>query len=292
MKRVMLVVCLVLLYFLYQELFARYLPQHAQWYKIALASLIMLIPAAILINIHYYLSEIQLLRRAQRPIPADGKRIAVSGFLRPYGEPLTSPFTATPCISYSYGVYHWKRTGKSRTRQFDCWGNAMTPCFIRTPIGGDIRICSYMEGTESKTFEGSDPEVYENAKGYLASASFEQMEDADFLTQLKTIRQLVVDDSGGMRKDCKNTQADFDIQNRQLEETVLRPGNECCVIGVWDSAKGGLVSKPFGAGAISVLNGSPDQAARTMRGKMFFAIGIALFLIAFLNFFIYGLLAS
>jgi hypothetical protein len=283
---VTLALCGAFFYAVYHYLFGQYLPDDAQWYKLAGASLLMLLPAAILINLPYYVSEMRLLRRAGTPVPRQGERIAVYGRLLPYGALLKAPFSGQECLSYSYGVYRWKGS-KSRTREYDCGGNAMAPCFVRT-ANGDIRASGYLEGTRSDLDE-EDPHA--NAQAYLAAARFRQLEPGSLLQGLQMVKDLATDESGAMREDWKKVEGPVDASHRRLEETILPPGKEYCVTGVWDAAKGGLVSRPFGSGALTVLEGDPQTAVKTMRSRMIFAAAVGLFLIAFLNVVIYAVLS-
>jgi hypothetical protein len=285
---VALALCGALFFVVYQDLFARYLPDDAQWYKVAMASLLMLLPAAILINTPYYVAEMRLLHRAARPVLARGKRIAVFGRLLPYGDLLKSPFSGQDCLSYSYGVFRWKGA-KNRTREYECGGNAMTPCYVRT-AQGDIRVSGYLEGTRSDLDE-QDPKVHENARAYVAATRFTQLEPGGLVQALKMVKDLATDESGAIREDWKRVEGPVDVSNRRLEETILPAGSEYCVLGIWDAAKGGLVSRPFGSGALAVLEGNPQAAIRTMRTRLVFATAVALFLVGFLNFLIYVFLS-
>src|SRR5687768_9272715 len=150
----------IALYILYDYLFAKFLPHARVWYKIAGAALLMMLPAAVFYGLRFSIGEVLLIRRSHHPRLVDGKRVAVLGSLRPFAEPIQTPFSKQDCLAYSYSVYSWKTDPKSKQRLqiFAYSGQAMTRSVIRS-TAGDLKLLSFVDGTESKEYQGSDLEV-------------------------------------------------------------------------------------------------------------------------------------
>jgi hypothetical protein len=251
----------------------------------------MMIPAAIFYGLRFTTGELRLIRNSHQPKLKEGKRIAVFGNIHPSGEPLQTPFSKQDCIAYMYGVYYWKRNpqAKHSSQEYEYSGQAMIPSVIRSNAG-DLKLLSFFQGTESKEYEPEDLETKANAEAYLRSTSSVLMKSFDWKTKLGQFKELMMESDGYLKQDWRMTSEPLNLNSRFLEESYLKPGGPYCVIGVFSAGKMGIYGDPLDKGAITLLEGNQEQAAKTMRAKVILTIIIGLFLTAFINFFLYGFL--
>jgi len=208
------------------------------------------------------------LRRAKSAVPrADGRLEAASGPVRPFGSPLTGPFTGKACVAYEYDVKN-PEAGRS-----DFAGVALAPCAIDTSTG-PARLLGWALLDEFAADPGDvDPE---RGAAYLRSAPFEPLGLANALPVLGS---LLADDDGSIRKDFRIEGASVDLAGKKVSEKVVPVGATVTALGVWSAAKGGIGAS--GAAVVRLYPYGPSITAEEVVGssRKTFAIAAVLFLV-------------
>lgn len=278
-----LIIEFALLCLLYNFLINKFFPSEHSWLKVVIISLVMMIPVLIIHGILANRKEIALLRKSENPTLKDGERVALTGYIRPLQEALTSPFTKKQCIGYAYKVSTVVGSGKSRVQRTEYSGTVQVPSVIRTNMM-EARLLGFIEGEEETydELEEDDKQVVQNAYEYLSNREFKP-KLKNFSEALKTAKQLITDSDGSISEEFKIVDAPLDLSGRTLEESSIAIDKPYSLIGVWSSAQNGLVSDPFGKGNITVLEGDAEQAIKKMRSRIGCMTVAAIFLIGFLN---------
>jgi hypothetical protein len=278
-----LVIEFVLLCVLYNFLIAKFFPGENSWLRVGIISLLMMIPIVIIHGIYWNGKEISLLRRSDNPTLKDGERVALTGYIRPLQEVLTSPFTKKECIGYSYSVTWSSGSGKSKTQRTEYSGTIQVPSVIRTNMM-EVRVLGLIEG-EDETYdelEEGNKAIIQNAHEYLSSREF-PTKPKNLSEALATAKKLITDNDGSILEEFKFGEAPVDLSGRTLEESCIEINKPYSLIGVWSAAQNGLLSDPFGKGNITVLEGDATQAIKKMRSRNGCLIVAAIFLLVFLN---------
>lgn len=244
----------------------------------------MMIPIVIIHGIYWNSKEITLLRKSDNPTLKDGERVALTGYIRPLQEALTSPFTKKQCVGYSYKVIWSSGSGKSRTQRTEYSGTIQVPSVIRTNMM-EVRVLGLIEG-EDETYseiEDDDKATIQNAYEYLSSRQF-PTKPKNLSEALSTAKKLITDNDGSILEEFKFGDAPVDLSGRTLEESCIEIDKPYSLIGVWSAAQNGLLSDPFGKGNITVLEGDATQAIKKMRSRNGCLTVAAIFLLVFLNF--------
>ena len=279
-----LVVEFILLFVLYNYLITRFFPDEKSWLKVGIISAVMMIPVVIVHGIFANAKEIALLRKSDNPTLKDGERVALSGYIRPLQEAITSPFTKKQCIGYSYKVFTIVGSGKNRSQRTEYSGTVQVPSVIRTNMM-EVRLLGLIEG-EDETFdeiEGDDKAIFQNAYEYLSHRQF-QPKPKNLSEAWATAKKLISDNDGSISEEFKTGDAPLDLSGRTFEESCIEIDKPYSMIGVWSAAQNGLLSDPFGKGNITVLQGDAAQAIKKMRSRNGCMTVAAIFLSALLNF--------
>lgn len=273
----------ILLCVLYNFLLTTFFPDEKSWIKVVIISAVMMIPAVIVHGIYSNAKEISLLRKSNNPTLKDGERVALSGYIRPLQDELESPFTKKPCVSYSYKVSKHVSSGKSRSQQTEYSGTVQVPSALRTNMM-EVRLLGLLEG-EMQGFdemEEQDAVVVQNAYGYLSNRPF-QSKPKSISDAWSTVKRLMTDNDGSILEEVKNTEGPLDLSGRTLEESCLEINKLYSIVGVWSASQNGLLSDPFGKGAITVLEGDSAEAVKKMRNKTGCLLVAAIILIVAVN---------
>lgn len=280
---VSLVIEFILLFLLYNYLITRYFPDQQSMLKVGIISAVMMIPVVMVHGIFANAKEIALLRKSDNPTLKDGERVALSGYLRPLQEVVTSPFTKKQCIGYSYKVATIVDSGKSRSQRTEYSGTVQVPSVIRTNMM-EVRLLGLIEG-EEETFdeiEEDDQAVVQNAYEYLSHRQF-QPKPKNLSEAWATAKKLITDNDGSISEEFKIGDDPLDLSGRSFEESCIAIDKPYSLIGVWSAAQNGLLSDPFGKGNITVLQGDATQAIKKMRSRNGCMTVAAIFLSMFLN---------
>jgi len=280
---IILLIEFVLLCVLYNFLIANFFPGENSWLRVGIISLVMMIPIIIIHGVYWNGKEISLLRKSDNPTLKDGERVALTGYIRPLQEALTSPFTQKQCVGYSYRVTWSSGGGKSRTQRTEYSGTIQVPSVIRTNMM-EVRVLGLIEG-EDETFdemEEDDKAIVENAYQYISQRQFPS-KPKNLSEALSTAKKLITDNDGSIQEEFKFGDAQVDLSGRTLEESCIEINKQYSLIGVWSQAQNGLLSDPFGKGNITVLEGDATQAIKKMRSRNGCLIVAAIFLLVFLN---------
>lgn len=244
----------------------------------------MMIPIVMIHGIYWNSKEISLLRKSDNPTLKDGERVALTGYIRPLQEALTSPFTKKQCVGYSYKVIWSFGSGKSRMERTEYSGTIQVPSVIRTNMM-EVRVLGLIEG-EDETYseiEDDDKAIIQNASEYLSSRQF-PTKPKNLSEALSTAKTLITDNDGSILEEFKFGDAPMDLSGRTFEESCVEINKPYSLIGVWSAAQNGLLSDPFGKGNITVLEGDATQAIKKMRSRNGCLTVAAIFLLVFLNF--------
>lgn len=293
MKKLLIAVGIefLLLCVLYNYLLTVFFPEEKSLVAVGIISFVMMIPVVMVNGIYGNTKELSLLRGSHNPKVKDGQRVALTGYVRSPQEPLLSPFTKKPCVSYSYSVSRTVSRGKSSSKHTEYSGNVQVPSTLRTNTM-DVRLLGLMEG-EEESFDESDQEekeIFQNAYEYVRSRQFQPKKSVS--EAWSKAKEMMTDNDGSMLEEVKVTDDPLDLSDRTLEEWCLEINKPYSIIGVWSSAQNGLISDPFGKGTITVLKGDAAEAIKTMRGKIGCLITVTIFLIVLLNFLAYAALKN
>jgi hypothetical protein len=273
----------VLLCVLYHFLAEKFFPSENSWLGVGILSALMMLPIIIIHGIYWNSKEIALLRNSDNPTLKDGERVALTGYIRPLQEALTSPFTKKQCVGYSYKVIWSSGSGKSKTQRTEYSGTIQVPSVIRTNTM-EVPVLGLIEG-EDETYseiEDGDKAIIRNAHEYLSSRQF-PTKPKSLSEALSTVKQLITDNDGSILKEFKFGDEPLDLSGRIFEESCIEINKPYNLIGVWSAAQNGLLSDPFGKGNISVLEGDATEAIKKMRSRNGCLTVAAIFLLVFLN---------
>ena len=201
--------------------------------------------------------------------PRDGQIEAASGPIRALGAPLEAPFTGQPCVAYDYDV---KRPDQG---QSEFAGVALTPCAIDT-ARGPVRVLGWSMLDE---FPAASVDRLDLGRGerYLSGAPLEPL---GFTSVLSTLRDLVTDDDGTVRKDFRIGGAVVNLEGRQIVERAIPVGMVVTLLGRWSDARGGIA--PAGLASMNRLfAGDLASAKRQVGGNVVrtFAVALVFFLV-------------
>lgn len=203
----------------------------------------------------------------------DGERIVVSGALHTEAPLLKTPFSEQECLGYYYKVSRLDSSPGStshNTRWTYYEGCAIVPTSIKSPLGNmkiqpekDIEL--FYEVPKVSLNEKT-----EQARKYLQSCPFSENFNGpcDFRVD-------------------KKLAAPEDLEKCDLDEKVIRQGENAVIIGIYSSEDGGII-KPEPGDVIHPFHIVPD-GEKVLKKKLknrFIAIAIC-FLIIVLAFIIY-----
>lgn len=209
----------------------------------------------------------------------DGQKVVVFGQIFPTsGQPIVSPFTQEKCVLYSYGVYQsvWEGYGEDRRQEEepDYGGSHLTPSYINSNVG-KVRLLAFptLQGFEKKiySYSGETAPFYNNAYACIQNTQFEEfggMGISKLGKAYQMIKDVLTDEDGYVRKDTKYTTEPFDLKTRYLEEQFIKEGEAVSLLGIWSSAKQGIITDISKAAAV-LTKGSPEQAIKTAKKEFF-----------------------
>jgi hypothetical protein len=195
----------------------------------------------------------------------DGETITIVGRIRAVNQPLRAPFSDQPAVLYSYEIEHVSRGPEDSTSTAkDYSGFALAPTAIDSSRGSILLLGFPLLQGFPKTNVDTDA-AKQHAAAYIASTAFTDMQGFHPSQIYHQIRDVLTDDDGHIRQDCKMTE-DRDLSDKTLVEQIVAPGEQVCVIGKWSAAKRGIV--PGGAnGVIQLLRGDPQKVESGLWGK-------------------------
>jgi hypothetical protein len=213
------------------------------------------------------------LKRAEKGLPLeDGVEEAVWGPIEPLGAPLEAPFSGRACVAYEYDA---KEGGDGTASTMA--GFALAPSVIRSHRG-DVHLLGFSMLDAWKESRYRDPEARERATRWVATTEFREMGLAKMGAMFSALDEAMADDDGSVRVDLRTKEVTPDgLASCTLKEKVISPGETVTAVGIWDSAKGGLVPKLRGRSAIVRITpggGAAAVAHATKRpwGTLAFAI--------------------
>jgi hypothetical protein len=221
---------------------------------------------------------------------SDGETITIVGRTRASGQPLRAPFSDQPAVLYSYDIEHVSRGPEdSSSNAKDYSGFALAPTAIDSSRGSLLLLgFPFLQGFP-KTVLDTDA-AKQNADAYIASTAFTDMQGFHPSQIYQQIREILTDDDGHVRKDWKMTE-DRDLSDKILQEQIVAPGEQVCIIGKWSAAKRGIV--PGGAnGVIQLLRGDPQKVERGLWGKCIRNVIGGLIVAAIVNAGVYAILGA
>lgn len=223
----------------------------------------------------------------------DGQKVVVFGQIFPTNQqPIISPFTQKKCVFYTYDVYQWVWEGSGKDRrqekESDYGGLHLTPSYINSTVG-KIRLLAFptLQDFEKKTYSYSDDTApyYNNAYAYIQNTQFEEfgrMGISKLGKAYQMVKDILTDDDGYVRKDTKYTTEPFDLKTRYLEEQLVKDGENVSLLGIWSSAKQGVITDINKTMAV-LTKGSPEQAIKTAKKESFKKLGEGLLVFFVIN---------
>jgi len=198
----------------------------------------------------------------------DGEKAVVYGVLEARGPLLEAPFTGETCVAYEYRVSH--RRPEMKGPQVDCQGHALTATAVRGPMGSlTILAPADKEVFHEVPFEPlRADEAFTRAESYLSGIDFG--EPGGLFKDVS--RRETVDGPGRFRMDLKSG-TKTDLRSCDLEQKVLRPGDEVSVAGVYSERERGIgphpdtILQPF-----HIVPGGEAALARKIRSRRIGAV--------------------
>ena len=198
------------------------------------------------------------LERGERP--RDGELVAAIGTIRPVFEPIHSPLSGTACVVYSYEIGPPPR-GQGKMAK-DYVGFGMTRCLVQTQYG--------------KYFLGSFP-VLEHvpkrrvadrrqAAEYIATAPLEDLNAIELARSVFAIHT----QPPPVRRDIRFGTPGIAVEDAEVVEQLLVPGDTVTAFGKFVSASGSIVGDLEAKGYLRV---SPGGNARRVSSFPWKAVG-------------------
>jgi hypothetical protein len=209
------------------------------------------------LSLVFFGGDWRLLGASSSGMPADGQRIAVCGRLKPLTTALRAPFSHTDCVAYNYGISHTEWRTKTTVSVPHFAGLALTPSAVDSELGR-IRILTF------PIFErfgaGSDPRWLDNARQYVETTTFEEAPEGAILSDLTSVRELVTNDSGSVRRDTRYI-AGSDLAKLDLSEMSAGMNEEVCLIGLYSAERSGVIRDTK---ATRLIRGSRNDVRRLL----------------------------
>lgn len=154
-----------------------------------------------------------LISEARYGLPLnDGRMVAVSGTIRPIGNPLIAPFSHTECVICEYDLAKPKVTGSSEDSDntgSDYAGFLMTPSKIEGR-SGEVRLLGFplLEGFDAQSCLSAASAA--NARRLLNTAPFEDRTGVKMVSILSVFGEVWSDDDGTVEKHLRLSNATAD----------------------------------------------------------------------------------
>lgn len=203
-----------------------------------------------------------LARAAAGTLPDEDGVAVVTGTVRAATLPLQAPLSGTPCVAYTYRMFHQVRTSKGRTDVPVYWGLASRPFILDTRMRA-VRVMA-VPWVKDDALRVSGAEAVSRARQYVASTRFEEATGllGAVGTVFGTVRVLFSDDDGEHRADYRSTDRSRGIEGLLLEETVLPVGATAAVVGTWSVSRGAIVPSGEGPSGVTATTGPTDSLLR------------------------------
>ncbi|MEN9389340.1 MAG: hypothetical protein RLY61_424 [Candidatus Parcubacteria bacterium] len=202
----------------------------------------------------------------------DGAKVALYGKIRAKDTPIVSPITQTPCVFYKYGMYHWilRKTGKGsrKDKEYFYSGHCLAPTsldigykhinILSVPLIKNFPelICKF----DTTTYA-----YFANATEYIKANQLTKL-DTHSITHIRhaltSAKETMLDQDGSNRSDTSFKDYNPPIEQLELEEVLIKEGDDVCVIGVWNSAKNGLIAD-YGIASLTLFKGLPQTIIQT-----------------------------
>jgi hypothetical protein len=200
--------------------------------------------------------NLRVVRRATRPrAPAlrDGEVVAFEGVVRVDGEPLTAPFSRTPCAAYTYVVAgsRYSVVGGRSERYILAQGFHMARTWIegtqrRLRLGSlpgfedDLR-----ENARGTRWEAETRELFARLSGAAPSAG-----ERERRSRLLEARRSVIEE---VHHDYCMSPMPERADGLVVDEEVLPAGQTVCVVGTYDAKLDGLAARRSRLGADMIV---------------------------------------
>lgn len=207
------------------------------------------------LSLVFFGGDWRLLDGSSSGMPVDGQRIAVCGRLKPLTAALYAPFSHTGCVAYNYGISHTEWRTKTRVTVPHFAGLALTPSAVDSEFGR-VRILTFP--IFEKFGAGSDPRWLDNARQYVETTTFEEAPEGAILSDLTSVRELVTNDSGSVRRGTRYL-AGSELATLDLSEMSAGMNEEVCLIGRYSAERSGVIRDTK---ATRLIRGSPNEVRR------------------------------
>jgi hypothetical protein len=123
---------------------------------------------------------------------------------------------------------------------------------------GRVRILTFpiFEGFDA----GRDSRWLDNARRYVETTKFEEAPEGAILSDLTSVRELVTNDSGSVRRDTRYI-AGSDLATLDLSEMSVGVNEEVCLIGRYSAARSGVIHDTT---ATRLIRGSRNAVYRLL----------------------------
>jgi hypothetical protein len=184
-------------------------------------------------------------RQARGERPHDGDLTAAIGPVQPALDTLTAPFSGRPCVLYAYEIGP-QSTGDGRAAR-DYVGFGMTRCSVRTPYG-EIALGSFP--VLEHVFENEvDRKV---AAQYVANTNFQE---AGGITAVVKSMMAVHTTAPPLKQDWKIGNSSVDVEDADVSEKIIAPGDTITAIGRYVAASNAIVSDTQQKGFLRLRRG-------------------------------------
>jgi len=222
----------------------------------------------------YYLREMRRQSAERYLIKAggllhDGQRTVVSGIVEAQGPLLSAPFSGRECLGYRYSTHRISKSSTIHSDIHDYKGHALTPSAIRASQG-TIKILAPSDPGFFNPLgwpNVGSPENRQRAKAYVRSVDYGKP-----IAPLKEVSRLeTFKGPGSFRFDQQFRQPPedlFEMNDSDLLETILRPGERVTLTGVYSTAQGGIGPDPdFITYSFCIKPGEPADLEQKIRAN-------------------------
>lgn len=188
-------------------------PEANRWLLGGVVGLVVFFCIGALSNAWRAWGDWSLVSEARYGLPLnDGRMVAVSGVIRPIGEPLAAPFSHTECVVCEYDLAKPQAGGSSSENDntgSDYAGFLMTPSKIEGR-SGEVRLLGFpiLEGFEDRNCLSAAAAA--NARRLLQNAAFEDRSGVKIVSALSVFGEIWSDDDGRVEKHLRLSKATAD----------------------------------------------------------------------------------
>lgn len=197
--------------------------------------------------------------------PRDGKLCAAVGTARAYGKPLIAPFTLTECIAYSLeiGSNLLSPSSDDNPKKVEFSSFGLTPSCVQTPYR-QIKLLGIPTFDEVEHNYLRDDESLARAQAWVRDNEFEDLSGLKLVKGIAEICGALADSDGSINKRWRTTR-DNDISALEVDEQVIKHGEQVCILGTYNAAKDGLVPDMSEGQLNRFIAGSPEKLVGKMR---------------------------